>query len=283
MTAISLIGKGSKYPDLGIWPSDRNNFAPAFGFAWSPGFGGKDKTVDSRRLSDFLLAARQQLVVGRSGQQNIAGSEYAATDSGGSTYRDLSNFSLPLVVPSSISDKVILPLTDHTTAQNFFAPNYVSPYVQTYTMSVTRSLPGSLMLDVRYVGTRGVKLHSSINYNEPDFQNNGLLQALTITRSGGNATMFDQMFNGLNFGAGIGVVGQNGITGSEALRRHTSFRTDIANGNFRAVANTLNTANIGVTVPAGQTIAGGTLRSSGLFPENFITANPQFGRYGDAG
>jgi hypothetical protein len=43
------------------------------------------------------------------------------------------------------------------------------------------------------------------------------------------------------------------------------------------VANTLNTANIGVTVPAGQTIAGGTLRSSGLFPENFISANPQFG------
>jgi hypothetical protein len=67
------------------------------------------------------------------------------------------------------------------------------------------------------------------------------------------------------------------VTGSEALRRHTSFRTDLANGNFRNVANTLNTANIGVTIPAGQTIAGATLRSSGLFPENFITANPQFG------
>jgi hypothetical protein len=88
--------------------------------------------------------------------------------------------------------------------------------------------------------------------------------------------MFDQIFNGLNFGAGIGVVGQ-AVTGSEALRRHASFRADIANGNFRNVANTLNTANIGVAIPAGQTIAGATLRSSGLFPENFITANPQFG------
>src|SRR4029434_2985491 len=29
VTAISLIGKNSNYPDLGIWPSDRNNFAPA--------------------------------------------------------------------------------------------------------------------------------------------------------------------------------------------------------------------------------------------------------------
>jgi hypothetical protein len=122
-----------------------------------------------------------------------------------------------------------------------------------------------------------VKLHSSININEPDFQYNGLLQALAVTRAGGNAPIFDQMFNGLNFGAGIGVVGQNGLTGSEAMRRNGLFQTDLANGNFRNVANTLNTANIGVTIPAGQTIAGATLRSSGLFPENFISANPQFG------
>src|SRR6185369_4091754 len=195
---------------------------------------------------------------------------------GGAAYRDLTSLSFPLAFPSSIPDRVVPALTDHSTAQNFFAPNYVSPYVQTFTLAVTRSLPGNLLLDVKYLGTRGVKLHSSININEPDFQYNGLLQALTLTRAGGNAAIFDQMFNGLNFGAGIGVVGRD-VTGSEALRRHASFRADIANGNFRNVANTLNTANIGVTIPAGQTIAGATVRSSGLFPENFITANPQFG------
>jgi hypothetical protein len=140
---------------------------------------------------------------------------------------------------------------------------------------VTRSLPASLILDVRYVGTRGVKLHSSLNYKEPDFRFNGLMEALTVTRAGGNHPMFDRMLNGLNLGAGIGVVGRD-VTGSEALRRHASFRTNIANGNFREVANTLNSTNIGVSIPAGQTIAGATLRSSGLFPENFITANPQF-------
>jgi hypothetical protein len=132
-----------------------------------------------------------------------------------------------------------------------------------------------MIMDVRYVGTRGVKLHSTLNYNEPDFRNNGLLQALEVTRAGGNAPMFDQMLGGLNLGAGIGVVGRD-VTGSEALRRHSFFRTNIANGDFRAVANTLNTTNIGTVQPAGQTIAGGTLRSSKLFPENFIVANPQF-------
>ena len=147
--------------------------------------------------------------------------------------------------------------------------------VQTVTFGVTRSLPGRLILDVRYVSTRGVKLHSTLNYNEPDFRFNGLMQALSVTRAGGDHPMFDRMLNGLNLGPGIGIVGRD-VTGSEALRRHASFRSNIANGDFRAVANTLNTANIGVNVPAGETIAGATLRSSGLFPENFITANPQF-------
>ena len=134
-----------------------------------------------------------------------------------------------------------------------------------------------MILDLRYVGTRGVKLHSTLNYNEPDFRFNGLMDALTITRAGGDSPLFDKMFKGLNFGTASAplVVGTN-VTGSEALRRNSTFRTALANGDFRAVANTLNTTNIGVNVPAGQTIAGATLRSSGLFPENFITANPQF-------
>src|SRR5262249_39708964 len=159
----------------------------------------------------------------------------------------------------------------------FYDHNYVSPYVQTFSLGVTRSMPANMILDLRSVGTRGVKLHSTLNYNEPDFQYNGLLQALTVTRAGGDDPMFDRMFNGLNFGTSAAplIVGQN-ITGSEALRRSSAFQSNLANGDFRAVANTLNTTNIGVTIPAGQTIQGATLASSGLFKDNFIVANPQF-------
>src|SRR6185503_15179911 len=97
-------------------------------------------------------------------------------------------------------------------------------------------------------GTRGLKLPGSFNLNDADIQNNGLFQALELTRSGGNAEVFDRMLNGLNFGSGIGVVGRD-VSGSEALRRHASFRTDLANGNFVAVARTLSTTNIGTVQP----------------------------------
>jgi len=120
-----------------------------------------------------------------------------------------------------------------------------------------------------------MKLHSSLNLNFPDFRNNGLSKALDITRAGGDAPMFDQMMKGLNIGAGIGVVGVD-VTGSEALRRSASTRTLIANGDYVSVANFLNTTNTGTVQPKGQIIAGGLLRSSGLFPENFFVVNPQF-------
>jgi hypothetical protein len=137
---------------------------------------------------------------------------------------------------------------------------------------VTRALASNLTLDARYVGTRGVKLHSLFNINAQDFRNNGLLEALQLTRAGGNAPMFDRMMAGLNIGSG--VVGPD-VSGSEALRRHPATRTAIAAGNFVSVAQWLNTTNTGTMQP--PLTSGGLLRSSGLFPENFIVANPQFG------
>jgi hypothetical protein len=276
LTEVVLIGKDSNYPDLGIWPSDRNNFSPAIGFSWAPRFGGQDKTTirGGYQITHLLPGNSLSWIDADSGR--LPGLEYSATDSGGAAYRDLSSISLPLAFPSTIEERVIIPLNNRSTPQAFYSPDYVTPYVQTFTLGVTRSLPANMIMDVRYVGTRGVQLHSTINYNEPDFRFNGLMEALTVTRAGGDHPLFDQMFQGLNFGTGIGVVG-TAVTGSEAMRRHTTFRTNLANGDFRAVANSLNTANIGVNIPAGATIAGATMRSSGLFPENFITANPQFG------
>jgi hypothetical protein len=274
-TEVVLIGKDSKYPDLGIWPSDKNNFGPGVGFSWSPGFFGKDKTTVRGGYQITYLLPGNSLSWIDADSGRLPGLEVNAIDNGGAAYRDLTNIVLPLVVPSSIDERVIVPSNNRSVAQAFYDPSYTTPYVQTFTFGITRSLPAKMILDMRYVGTRGVKLHSTLNYNEPDFQYNGLLQALTVTRSGGDSPLFDQMFKGLNFGPGIGVVGTN-VTGSEALRRHTTFRTNLANGDFRAVANSLNTANIGVNLPAGSTIAGATMASSGLFPDNFIVANPQF-------
>src|ERR1041385_8948171 len=97
------------------------------------------------------------------------------------------------------------------------------------------------------------------------------------------------MFNGINIvgGAGTGPVGTTvgGVlqTGAGQLRAATAsnFRNSLANGNYVALANSLNTLNYAPSnnpglpvIPTG--VQGAVLRYNN-FPENFIRTNPQFG------
>ena len=87
------------------------------------------------------------------------------------------------------------------------------------------------------------------------------------------------------------------------MRLSTTFRDALANGDFVTLANSLNyfngvgtgpsgtvpvtitgergtvmkRANLGFNVPGGTTIPGGPVVPAGLFPANWISANPQFG------
>src|SRR5206468_2876326 len=214
----------------GLWPSDKNNFAPAVGFAWSPAWGGKDKTTVRGGYQIAYQLPGNSLSWISVDAGTFPGFGNSPTDRGDGTFRDFTNIVLPLPVTGKPGD--VIPITERSQGFGIFAPDYTTPYVQTFTLGVTRSLASNLTLDVRYIGTRGVKLHSQgYNMNDADIRNNGLLQALEITRAGGNAELFDRMLGGLNLGSGIGVVGRD-VTGSEALRRHASFRTNIANGDF---------------------------------------------------
>src|SRR6185503_9536677 len=87
---------------------------------------------------------------------------------------------------------------------------------------------------------------------------------------------------------GFGAVGTvlNGVpqTGAQHLRAAAGSRlqNNLANGNYQALANSLNTLNYSKSaginaylpdIPVG--VNGAVLRFNG-FPENFIKANPQF-------
>jgi hypothetical protein len=271
LTRTVLIGKGTLYPKQGLWPSDRNNFAPAIGFAWSPSWWGQDRTTIRGGYQIAYQLPGNSLSFVDTDVEQVPGFVARIIDRGDGTFRDFSSMVIPVPLPEP--PFTLIPITQRSQNVTVFDTHYTTPYVQTFTLGVARSLASNLTLDVRYVGTRGIKLHSGMNLNDVDFRNNGVFDALKVTRAGGNAELFDRMLRGLNIGSG--VVGVD-VTGSEALRRHASFRTNIANGNFVAVARTLNTTNIGTVQPRGQIIAGGLLRSSGLFAENFFVVNPQF-------
>jgi hypothetical protein len=147
-------------------------------------------------------------------------------------------------------------------------------------LSVTRSLRSNLALDLRYVGTLARKQNNNggFDINIPNFLYNGLKEAFDAARAGGESTLLDRIFNGINLGAG--KVGENGFTGAAALRSDSRFNSNLANGNYVAMAATLNTLNYTTAlnpglppIPAG--VLGQVLKVNG-FPDNFVVANPQF-------
>ncbi|MBI2150984.1 MAG: TonB-dependent receptor, partial [Acidobacteria bacterium] len=91
LTEFVLIGKDSKYPQQGLWPSDRNNFAPAVGFAWSPAWGGKDKTTvrGGYQIAYQLPGNSASWISVDVG--SAPGFQYNPTDLGDGTFRDFTN------------------------------------------------------------------------------------------------------------------------------------------------------------------------------------------------
>jgi len=282
LSAVEFVGKNSPHPDHQIYKDDWNNIGPAIGFSWQlPWFGaGKTTLRGGYGISYTGGGGAFDLDTAVGTMPGINDSETITP----TVFTDLTTIVLPVPITNKPLQPV--PINQRNQAIQVYDPNYVNPYIQNFNLSVTRNVRRNVTVDVRWVATRGTKLTGNLALNQVNYLTNGLFEALEITRAGGNAPLFDQMFKGLNIsGAGTTPVGGAvaGVvqTGSMQLRNNTTFKTNIANGNYAAVAASLNTLNYvpaqnpGLpVVPSG--VAGSALRYSGLFPENFIVNNPQF-------
>jgi hypothetical protein len=287
LTELQLGGPDSPNPGIRPIPKRYGNFGPAVGFAWQvPWFGAGQTTVRGGYQLTYL---EQRLGAYDAALSDVPGTSWQYLFDGGPglEYIDLTKVSnivrnsAPPVPPLQS-----IPLTARTVNLTAFDANYTTAYAQNLTLAVTRNMTRNLILDVRYVGTLSRKLYGNINLNAPNFLYNGLKEAFDAARAGQESSLLDQMFRGINIaGAGFGPVGTvfNGVTQTGAMHLRGAaagnIRDSLANGNYQAIANILNTLNYSTAVnpglppiPAG--VNGAVLRFNG-FPENFIKTNPQ--------
>src|SRR6266699_193368 len=159
LTQVEFVGPKTHQPDKSIYPNDWNNFGPAVGFAWALPWFGEGKTNvrggyqisyigggHAGNLSNFIFSTP--------GFVNNAQTQ-GPTDG---SYFDVRSLSGQIPIPPSSLPMQPIPIQKQNQNAAAFDPNYYTPYIQNFTLSVTRELSRNLTLDVRYIGTRGLGL-----------------------------------------------------------------------------------------------------------------------------
>lgn len=146
-TAVEAVRPGQSGSYTGVFPrgliqSDKNNWAPRIGLAWKP-------------------QAKESLTVRAGYGLYYNGSVY---NQAVSQLAQQPPFAVTTTLISSVDGQLTLadgfasyPATDITNTYAV-ARNYVVGYAQTWNLSVQRSLPWDLVLEVGYLGTKGTRL-----------------------------------------------------------------------------------------------------------------------------
>jgi hypothetical protein len=272
--SAEFIGKGSPNPDKLLYKNDWNNFGPSVGLSWSLPWFGKDKTI--------LRAGYGMYYSGIFAGGGGLGFTSAITQFPGVTQTathptslngevDIRNLVLPIPERLPSGQVPVIPVKAPHVSQATYAwdPNLVNPYIQNFNVELQRELMSNLTLEIRYVGTKGTKLYSTIDLNSPNTIENGILDAFRLTAAGLDAPLFNSMLQGFNLS--LGPINGSSVTGSASLRNFAATRTFLANGNPAGLANYLARNN-----PAGGS-PGDYIRTNG-YPENFVLTNPQLGQ-----
>ncbi|HLJ16904.1 MAG TPA: TonB-dependent receptor [Bryobacteraceae bacterium] len=143
---------------------DRNNFAPRFGFAYNV----TPKTVIRGGYGIlFLPNGTEHNPTGGQDGFSVATTQVSATGTGFTPLNLLSNpFPNGLLQPTGSSQG---PLTLLGQSVGGFLRNMPVPYAQQFNFNIQRQLPAGILLEVAYVGSRGVKLPITYSLNQlPD-------------------------------------------------------------------------------------------------------------------
>ncbi|MDX2178898.1 MAG: TonB-dependent receptor [Bryobacteraceae bacterium] len=231
-SASGLVHPGANIADLTVrrgvpWMNnDWNNFAPRFGFAWAPGKEGKTSIRGSFGIFyDRVIGATANDVDG-----NMPGFAAAIqvfpNQATGSDRRVSDNPTLPAAPSAPV---LTLAPTRGQATLALFDPYFRTPYVAQMNFTIQREILRNTVLELGYVGNRGIKQLMDVNYNQTRIYDGFLadFQQLAAMRNNTPATnAIVRMFGG-NAAQAVSTIGA----------------TNLTQGNVGTAANTIDTSN----------------------------------------
>jgi hypothetical protein len=201
---------------------DRNNFGPRVSFAYSPrfksGFGktffGEDLTVIRGGFAVNYDVFFNNILsnIEATSPNSLGGDLGGAANRNGTTPRGIPNAGLS-TLPTTFN-----PLTAPLAGVNTIDRNLVNPETYVYSLGVQRRLPGQLIAEVGYVGTRGAKLFINEQLN-PGV--NGIRRVPTrgsiISRTNGGDSNYNSLQARLERGFDNGLLFRLAYTFSKAI------------------------------------------------------------------
>jgi len=324
LTELEFVGPNSPNTGKTAIPADWNNIGPAVGFSYQvPWLANYPTTVRGGYSMTYGGSGRNNSSI-NGGTQQVLGSALGATSSLTNAAQLSAQFPgevlklsdiariVPLRPVSPVLPGGTLPIYSRAGTLFGYDPNFETPYTQNFNLSVTSSVSRNVTVDLRYIGTQSKKQESDINLNLNNvYFNRELMDALDAARRGDDPSLLTQMMAGLNLSgapagegyAAVGTVNGSGVyqTGAAHLRRNPTYRTNLLNGNYLGLVNSLLTdpagtgfvsnTSLGVT-PSGRILRNGCDRIAAqngsqtfgtganviplrCFPENYLISNPQ--------
>lgn len=279
-------------PGSPAYNTDKNNFAPNFGIAYSPNFNSGflhrifGDPGQSVIRAGFSIAYNQDGTnVGSTGLGTNPGQSFSvAVNTANGTLPIGSLFRTPGSVPTPTITEPTFPFTPGVNDQAVaFSPDLRVGYVQSWTFGIQREIMKNTVFEARYVGNRAKKLTRLWFINEVNTIENGFAAEFALAQANllaNNASgIASRLGSFAYFGPGSGTsplpIFLAYLTRSTNINSPAAY----AGANWRATAITNNLIPVAANVTGAAGVLSGNagLRANAIaagLPRNFFVINP---------
>jgi hypothetical protein len=180
-TGANALKNSSLVPTNPLYPSDRNNFAPRLGFAWSPRFGDQKTVVRGgfgvsyNRITDTMTAISRRnppymfaygLCCGTAANEWSTPYANGTIDLNvvGNNLKSINNYAANPALTNNIDPATNFPFNGQVEIWGAPQKNR-TPYIYNYSLEVQQELKGNIIATVGFAGSQSRKLFRIVNEN----------------------------------------------------------------------------------------------------------------------